>query len=251
MMLVGMLSTVPGCASHPSQMIDLTYAFDEHTIYWPKNKSFSREDTARGLTAQGYWYASGTFAASEHGGTHLDAPIHFASSGISTDAIPVDHLIAPAIVIDVQSACEHNPDYALTEQAIEQWEARHGRIEPHSLVLVRTGWGHKWPEKTAYLGSPTPHDPLSLHFPGFSPEAVDFLVQQRHIRGVGIDTASIDPGQSRDFLAHQILSKANRYALENVASLDKLPPRGATVYALPVKIKGGTGAPVRIIALIP
>ena len=241
----------PGHAAPPPQMIDLTYAFDEHTVYWPNNKNFSRHDTARGLTSRGYWYASGTFSASEHGGTHLDAPSHFSASGRSIDDIPVEQLMGSAIVIDVQPACAHNPDYTLTVNDLKQWETRHGSIEPQSLIFLRTGWGRKWPDRSKYLGSPTPDDPLSLHFPGFSPEATDFLVHQRHVRGVGIDTASIDPGQSRDFPAHQILSKANRYALENVASLDKLPPRGAMVYALPVKIKGGTGAPVRIIALIP
>ncbi len=249
--MLAMLFPLTGHATPPPQILDLTYAFDELTVYWPNNKNFSRDDTARGLTSQGYWYASGTFSASEHGGTHLDAPSHFASSGISIDEIPVEHLMGSAIVIDAQSACAHNPDYALTVNDIKQWEAQHGSIEPQSLIFFRTGWGKKWPDRTEYLGSPTPGDSLSLHFPGFSPEAMDFLIRQRHIRGVGIDTASIDPGQSRNFLAHQILSKANRYALENVASLEKLPPRGAMVYALPIKIKGGTGAPVRIIALIP
>ena len=246
-----LLFPLTGQAIPPPQVIDLTHVFDEHTVYWPNNKNFSRDDTAKGLTARGHWYASGTFAASEHGGTHLDAPNHFAASGRSIDEIPVEQLLGAAIVIDVQSACTRNPDYMLTVNDIKQWETRHGSIEPHSLILLRTGWGGKWPDTSEYLGSPTPDDPLSLHFPGFSPKAMEFLVHQRHVRGVGIDTASIDPGQSRDFPAHRILSEANRYALENVASLEKLPPRGAMVYALPMKIKGGTGAPVRIIALIP
>lgn len=247
---LAILCPLTGHATPPPQVIDLTHVFDEHTVYWPNNKHFSRDDTAKGLTARGYWYASGTFSASEHGGTHLDAPNHFAASGRSVDEIPVEHLRGSAIVIDAQSACAHNPDYALTVNDIKQWEVQHGSIEPQSWIFLRTGWGKKWPEKTEYLGSSTPGDPSSLHFPGFSPEAMNFLVHQRHVWGVGIDTASIDPGQTRDFLAHRILSEANRYALENVASLEKLPPRGATVYALPMKIKGGTGAPVRIIALI-
>ena len=248
---LAILFPLTGHATSPPQVIDLTHAFDEHTVYWPNNRHFSREDTARGLTARGYWYASGTFSASEHGGTHLDAPNHFAASGRSVDDIPVEHLMGSAIVIDAQSACEHNPDYTLTVNDIKQWETQHGPIEPQSWIFLRTGWGKKWPERTEYLGSPTPDDPLSLHFPGFSPEAMTLLVHQRHVWGVGIDTASIDPGQAQDFLAHRILGEANRYALENVASLEKLPPRGAMVYALPMKIRGGTGAPVRIIALIP
>lgn len=249
--LLAVLPPLTGHATSPPHVLDLTHAFDEQTVYWPNNKHFSRDDTAKGLTARGYWYASGTFSASEHGGTHLDAPNHFAASGRSIDEIPVEHLMGSAIVIDIQPACERNPDYTLTVTDIKQWEARHRSIEPQSWIFLRTGWGRKWPDKTEYLGSPTPDDPLSLHFPGFSAEAMHFLVHQRHVRGVGIDTASIDPGQSRDFPAHRILGEANRYALENVASLEKLSPRGAMVYALPMKIKGGTGAPVRIIALIP
>ncbi len=248
---LAILCPLTGHATPPPQIIDLTHAFDEHTVYWPKNKNFSRDDTARGLTSRGYWYASGAFSASEHGGTHLDAPNHFAASGRSIDEIPVEHLMGSAMVIDAQSACAHNSDYMLTVNDIKQWEAQHGPIEPQSWIFLRTGWGKKWPDRTEYLGSPTPDDPLSLHFPGFSPEAINFLVHQRYVWGVGIDTASIDPGQARDFFAHRILSEANRYALENVASLEKLPPRGAMVYALPMKIKEGTGAPVRIIAVIP
>lgn len=239
------------CTGSPPQIIDLTYSFDDQTVYWPKNKHFHRQDTARGTNAKGFWYASGTFSASEHGGTHLDAPVHFASSGMSVDELAVESLVGPAIILDIREACQRNHDYELQVQDILNWETQHGLIEPHDLVLVWTGWGSHWPKQTQYLGSSTPNDPMTLHFPGFSAEAMTFLVYDRNIRGVGIDTASIDPGQSRDFQAHQILSKANRYALENVAHLDKVPARGATVYALPIKIKDGTGGPARIIALIP
>ncbi len=240
-----------GCAASPSRIIDLTHPFDEHTVYWPKNQRFHRQDTARGMTDKGYWYASGTFSASEHGGTHLDAPVHFAASGMSIDEIPVEHLLGPAVVLDIRESSRQNPDYELTVQNIRDWEKRYGLIEPDDLVLLRTGWGAYWPDRRRYLGSPTPDDPLTLHFPGFSARAMAFLVQDRKIRGVGIDTASIDPGQSKDFQAHRILSAANKYAIENVAQLDRLPPRGATVYAMPIKIKHGTGGPVRIIALVP
>jgi len=245
------LMVVTGCTTAEPRLVDLTYSFNEHTVYWPKNDHFHRQDTARGMTRNGYWYASGTFSASEHGGTHLDAPIHFASSGMSLEDIPVESLLGPAVVLDIQEASQQNPDYQLTIQDILNWEKEHGRIKPNDLVLLRTGWGAFWPDPEQYLGSITPDDPLTLHFPGFSAEAMTLLVQDRQIRGVGIDTASIDPGQSKDFRAHQILSLANRYALENVAHLDQVPPRGAIIYALPIKIKDGTGGPVRIIALIP
>ncbi len=249
--LVLNLALLTSCTTGQPRIVDLTYSFDDQTIYWPKNLHFHRQDTARGLNEQGFWYASGTFSASEHGGTHLDAPIHFASSGISIDEIPVERLLGPAIVIDIRTASQQNPDYELTVQDITSWENQNGLIEKNDLVLVQTGWGKYWPDPQKYLGSTTPTDPLTLHFPGFSADAMSYLVHNRQVRGVGIDTASIDPGQSRNFLAHQILSTANSYAIENVAYVDQVPRRGATVFALPMKIKGGTGGPVRMIAVIP
>src|SRR5207302_83407 len=115
----------------------------------------------------------------------------------------------------------------------------------------KTDWGRYWPDKVRYLGSDTPGDAKTLHFPGFSKEAAEFLVKERAIDGVGIDTPSIDHGPSGDFIVHRVLNGADLYGLENVANLDKLPPKGAILIALPMKIKGGTGGPVRIIALLP
>ncbi len=239
------------CApARPPLLLDLTHSFGEETIYWPTNKPFHWEKTDWGTTAAGYWYASANFSASEHGGTHMDAPIHFGRGRSTLDQIPVERLIGPAVVIDVRPQCQTNPDYELTVDDLQGWESRHGRIEDGALVLMLTGWGQRWPDRTSYLGSAA-DDPHGLRFPGFSRAAAEFLVAKRAVRGVGIDTASIDPGRSRDFPAHQILNGADVYALENVASLDRLPPRGATVFALPIKIKGGTGGPVRIVAVIP
>ncbi|MGH7205379.1 MAG: cyclase family protein [Nitrospiraceae bacterium] len=239
------------CApARPPLLVDLTHSFGEETIYWPNNKPFHWEKTDWGTTAAGYWYASANFTASEHGGTHIDAPIHFGRGRSTLDQIPVERLIGPAVVIDVRPQCKANPDYELTVDDLLTWESRHGRIEDGALVLMLTGWGQRWPDKVSYLGSAA-NDPHGLRFPGFSRATAEFLVAKRAVRGVGIDTASIDPGRSRDFPAHQVLNGADVYALENVSSLDRLPPRGATVFALPIKIKGGTGGPVRIIAVIP
>ena len=243
-----------GCVSlspSPETLVDLTYPFDEHTIYWPNNAPFHWEQSSWGHTHQGYWYASGVFSASEHGGTHLDAPIHFAESGWSIDQIPVSHLTAKAIVIDIRTQASSNPDYMLQVDDIAEWEEQHGPIPQNSMVFLLTGWGQYWPDPTRYLGSPTPKDSRTLHFPGFSGESISFLVNQRDIYGIGIDTASIDHGQSRTFPAHQILGKANRFAIENLAHLERLPPHGALVTALPMKIKGGTGGPARVIAWVP
>jgi kynurenine formamidase len=167
------------------------------------------------------------------------------------DEIPVDQLTGEAIVLDIRSQVGSNPDYTLQVEDIARWESSYGPIPPEALILLYTGFGEFWPDASRYLGSPTPEDPTTLHFPGFSADATTFLLHKRKILGIGIDTASIDPGQSRDFPVHQILSQANRYALENVAHLGLLPPRGARMTALPMKIRGGTGAPVRIIAIVP
>jgi kynurenine formamidase len=234
-----------------TKLIDLTYALDEQTVFWPTNRPFIWEKAAWGRTANGYWYASGDFSMSEHGGTHIDAPIHFAEGRLAVDEIPVQKLIAPAIVIDVRSAVEGNADYRLSMDDLEAWEARHGPIDQGAVVLMLTGWGTRWPDRMRYLGSSTPSDPKTLHFPGFSKEAAEFLVKKRQVDGVGIDTPSIDYGSSRDFIVHQIINGANRYGLENVANLDKVPPKGAILVALPIKIRGGTGGPVRIIAILP
>jgi kynurenine formamidase len=233
------------------KLVDLTYPFDERTIFWPNNEPFRWEKTAWGMTAGGYWYASGNFCMSEHGGTHIDAPIHFAKNQHALDEIPLYRLVGPAVVVDVRQAVAKDRDYRLTVDDLKSWESRYGRIPTGAIVVMHSGWGRYWPDKVQYLGSTTPNDPESLHFPAFSSEAAEFLVTERKIDGVGIDTASIDHGPSKNFPVHQILNKANVYALENVANLDRLPATAATIIALPMKIKGGTGGPVRIIALLP
>jgi kynurenine formamidase len=234
-----------------NKLVDLTYSLDEQTVFWPTNKPFTWEKAAWGRTSNGYWYASGDFSMSEHGGTHIDAPIHFAEGRLAVDEIPLQKLIAPAIVIDVRTLVEENHDYRLAPRDIEMWEARNGIIPQGAVVLMLTGWGRGWPDKFRYLGSPTPSDAKTLHFPGFSKEAAEFLVKERRVDGIGLDAPSIDYGPSQDFIVHQIINGANLYGLENIANLDKLPPKGAILVALPIKIKGGTGAPVRIIGILP
>jgi kynurenine formamidase len=246
------LSLAAGCSgTAPPRVVDLTHAFDEQTIYWPNNRPFRWEKTDWGITAGGYWYSAAMFSAAEHGGTHVDAPIHFGQGRWTLDQIPVERLTGPAIVLDVREACGANPDYELGPDDLRAWETAHGRIPEGAIVLMWTGWSARWPDAKRYLGTDTPADARTFHFPGFSRTAAEFLVTQRTVRGVGIDTASIDPGRSQDFPAHRVFNGANVYALENVAGLEQMPGRGATLVALPIKIKGGTGGPVRIIALVP
>lgn len=234
-----------------ARAIDLTYPFDESTIYWPTDQSFHWQKTKWGDQADGHWYASATYAASEHGGTHLDSPIHFARGQATTDEIPVSRLIGPAVVVDVTRPCREDRDYRLTVADLAAWEAAHGRIPDGAIVLARTGWGRFWPDKMRYLGTETPGDTANLHFPGISREAAEWLVAHRKVSGVGLDAPSLDHGPSRDFATHRVLNGAGIFGLENVASLDKVPESGATLIALPMKIKGGSGGPTRVIAILP
>lgn len=232
------------------KLVDLTHDFDSSTIYWPNAQSFEWKKEAWGMAAGGYWYTAAHYAASEHGGTHLDSPIHFGEGKATVDQLPVAQLVGPAVVIDISAACANDADYRLRVEDIAAWEKQHGTIPAGTIVLVRTGWGKFWPEKKKYLGDDTPGRTTELHFPGIAREAAELLVA-RGVDGVGIDTASMDYGPSRDFPTHRVLAAANIYGLENVANLEKLPATGATLIALPMKIKGGTGAPARIIAVLP
>lgn len=233
------------------KLVDLTHAFDDRTIYWPTAKPFSWEKESWGPDAEGKWYAAGRYSASEHGGTHLDAPIHFAERRQSADQIPIGRLIGPAVVIDIYQAAAKDRDYLLSVADILAWEAAHGRIPANAIVLVRTGWDRFWGDRKAYLGTDAPSDAANLHFPGISKEAAELLARDRDVDAVGIDTPSLDHGPSRDFAAHRTLAAANIYGLENVANLGRLPPTGATVIALPMKIRGGSGGPARIVAILP
>ncbi|MBI1723831.1 MAG: cyclase family protein [Gemmatimonadetes bacterium] len=235
------------------QWIDLTHPFSSQTIYWPTAKPFSLEVVANGVTPDGYFYAANNISAAEHGGTHLDAPIHFAQGHRAVDAIPVRQLIGPAAVVDVRDSAGWNPDYLVTVRDFERWESGYGRIEDGAIVLIRTGWAQHWSERRRYLGTPKTGSAAvaELHFPGLDPEAARWLVRERRISAIGLDTPSIDRGQSRDYLSHRILFEADIPAFENVASLDALPHIGGYVIALPMKIGGGSGGPLRIVAAIP
>jgi kynurenine formamidase len=235
-----------------ARLIDLTYSYDENTIYWPTAEGFKWTKDQWGSTPGGYFYASASYGASEHGGTHIDSPLHFAEGHEGTDEIPVTRLIAPAVVIDIVAACDKNPDYLFSADDITRWERVHGRIPEGAIVLVLTGWGKYWPERKRYLGTDERGAGAvpKLHFPGISAEAARLLVA-RKVFAAGIDTASVDYGQSKDFQTHRILYAENIYGLENVANLDQLPATGTLLIALPMKIKGGTGGPVRIVAVVP
>lgn len=234
------------------QLVDLTHPFNARTLYWPTSPStFKLEQLAFGPTDAGYFYAANAFSAPEHGGTHIDAPIHFAEGRRTVDRIPLDQLVRPAIVIDVTRQAAADSDYRLTREDVLEFEEQNGRIELGSIVLLRTGWSRYWPDARSYLGDDTPGDASKLHFPSYGEEAARLLVEERKVAMLGADVASIDYGQSEDFIVHQLASAAEVPGLENLMNLEQLPPRGAVVVALPIKIEGGSGGPARVIALVP
>ena len=232
-------------------LLDLTHPFDAHTIYWPTARPFTLSPVAHGVTPQGYWYAANDFCAAEHGGTHLDAPVHFAEGRWTADEIPLDRLVGPAVVIDLTTKAARDPDALLTLTDLHTAEAIAGEIPGGAIVLVRTGWDRYWEDRGRYLGTTIPGDTTHLHFPGVGKEAALWLTTARRIRAVGIDTASIDRGRSRLFEAHRAFGNANVPIFENLAGLAALPPRGAVFVGLPMKIGGGTGGPLRAVALVP
>ena len=235
-------------------LVDLSHSFNAQTVYWPTStKTFEHVQQAFGPTPGGYFYSSYELSTPEHGGTHLDAPVHFAEGKSTTDRVTLDRLTGPAVVVDVRERADSSADYLVGVADLEGWESRHGRMPDGAIVLLRTGWSSRWPDRARYLGTTKSGAEAvpELHFPGLDSAAAEWLVHERRIDALGIDTPSIDRGQSRDFIAHRILMAADMPAFENVASLDSLPELGAYVVALPMKIRGGTGGPLRIAALAP
>ena len=235
------------------QIVDLTHDYSSETIYWPTEDGFKLDVGFEGITEKGYYYSAKKFSAPEHGGTHMDAPIHFAKDGKTIDEISLDQLIRPAVIIDVSKEALKNRDYQITIRDFTNWESSYGKIPDKTIVLLHTGYGRYWPDRLKYLGTDkTGKEALSdLHFPGLHPDAANWLVRNRKINAIGLDTQSIDYGKSQFFETHRILCNKNIPFFENVTNLDKLPTIGTLVIALPMKIKGGSGAPLRLVAITP
>lgn len=234
-----------------ARAVDLSHGFGARTLYWPtESAGFQRSDTFAGRTPAGFYYSAGKFAAPEHGGTHLDAPRHFAEGRQAADEVPLERLIGPAWVLDAEEACAREADHLVGRADYDAAVRRAGPPPERAIVLVRTGWGRRWPDRKAYLGDDRPGKTDALSFPGLDPALGRDLVALG-VRAIGIDTASIDRGRSTTFDAHQVLAAANVPVFENVARLDELPVRGAWIVAAPMKIEGGTGGPLRIYAFVP
>jgi kynurenine formamidase len=232
--------------------VDLTHTYDDKALYWPGSPSaFELKRLHHGPTPGGYFYSANSVCTPEHGGTHLDAPIHFAEGRPSADQVPLASLIAPAVVIDVAAKAAADRDYRLSLEDVRAWEGRHGRIPEGAMVLLRTGWSRRWPDRVAYFGDASTTDASRLHFPSYGVEAARLLAETRRVGALGVDTASIDHGPSTDFMVHRVVNGAGVPGFENLAHLEQVPETGAWVVALPMKIGGGSGGPLRAVALLP
>jgi kynurenine formamidase len=252
MVLVGVPAAQQRFDPAAYRLIDLTHAYGSKTLYWPTAPSkFVLEPLSVGPTPGGWFYSSYRLSTPEHGGTHLDAPMHFGEGKHSTEQVPLEQLIAPAVVIDVTAKAKADRDYRLTPADVAAFEQQYGRIAPGTIVLLRTGWSRYWPDAKAYLGDDTPGDASKLSFPSYGAEAARLLVEDRRAGVLGVDTASIDYGRSTDFIVHRIAAAQNAAGLENLTNLDQLPPTGAVIIALPMKIEGGSGGPLRAVAMVP
>jgi kynurenine formamidase len=250
---VGTDTRAPAALHLPKgKLVDLSHPFNERTIYWPTAATFKLEQVAEGETEQGYYYAANNFSAAEHGGTHLDAPVHFARGGDTADEIPLRRLMGRGVVVDVSKRALADRDYLVSVADLTAHERRHGRIGRGAIVLLRTGYERYWPDRERYMGTAELGEQAvpKLHFPGLHPDAARWLVR-RDIRAVGLDTASIDYGQSKLFESHRVLGAAGVPVFENVANLRRLPRENFLVIALPMKIEGGSGGPLRAIAIVP
>ena len=230
--------------------IDLTHDYSDETLYWPTSSTFQMDTVFVGQAEGGYYYEAFAFSTAEHGGTHLDAPIHFFETGKTVDELDIDQLTGHTVVIDVREPVSENRDYQIQPSDITAWEEEYGEIPDDSIVLFNTGFGSEWPDAEAYLGTANRGEQAlpELSFPGIHPDAAQWLVDNRSVKAVGLDTASLDYGQSELYETHQILFEHDIPGFENVANLDQLPTTGAYVIALPMKIKDGSGAPLRIVA---
>ncbi|ARS27296.1 cyclase family protein [Sphingomonas sp. KC8] len=246
-----------GIAGGAIRTVDLTQTLspDTPTLVLPPEfgqcSPFVVEEISRYDDRGVAWYWN-NFTVSEHTGTHFDAPIHWVTGKDlphnAVDTAPPADFVAPAVVIDIADKCAADPDYLLTVADIEAWEAQHGRIPPRHWVLLRTDWSKR------SVDDYTNRREDGAHTPGPSTEAVQFLVDQRDAHGLGVETIGTDAGQAHlltpPYPAHTLFHAAGRYGLQCLENLDLLPATGAVIVAAPLKIKGGSGSPLRVLALV-
>lgn len=233
-----------GIASGKTRVLDLSYAINDKLVAWPGDPKVFEAKVNGTVEKDGYFTRS--FWMLEHYGTHLDAPAHFPPGKVTVEQIAPEKLFGPAVVLDVRAEAEKNADYQLTTSEIEAWEKAHGRIPAGAIVLLRSGWASRWPDAQRYRNTDAKG---VMHFPGFSADAAKILLE-RKISGLGCDTLSIDPGNSKDFPVHHLVLGAEVYQLENLKDLTDVPEAGAFLVVAPIKLEGGSGGAVRVFALV-
>jgi len=234
------------CHASLGKLVDLTHNFDNTTHYWVAAQKFLLTEIFRGRNNKGFWYEANELQTAEHGGTHLDAPCHFAEAAWTVDQIPVEHFLAHAALVDISERSERDPDALVTPADLAAWREANGNFTFPTVVLARTGYARHWTNRTRYFGMAAG----VRHFPGFGAAVAKELAADDAVVGVGIDTASIDTGSVETFPVHVTLSGSNKFGLENLADMSAVPAAGATILALPMKISGGSGAPCRVLVIV-
>ncbi|MEH1847752.1 MAG: cyclase family protein [Nostoc sp.] len=228
-----------------TRVIHLSHVIDIDIPQWSGDPTVEFETVAE-LNNDGYYLRR--FSLGEHSATHINAPNSFHSSAVGIDQYPAQSLVVPAVVIDIRQATAVNPDYALTIADVLAWEEQYGKIFAGYVVILNTGWQEKWLDKSAFLN----HDSQGIaHFPGFGSDATQFLLNERQIAGVGIDTHGVDPGQDNSFAINRLVLEQPRIVLENLTNLDQLPPKGTTLVIAVLRLRGGSGSPVGVLGLVP
>jgi kynurenine formamidase len=224
-------------------VVDLTHVLGTQFPLFPGAAPF-RIQQAVSHDKDGYYGSILTYW--EHSGTHMDAPVHFAPNGLFVDQLRIENLVVPAVVINMTEKVRRDPDAVVTPDDIRAWERRYGRIPDNAAVLMASGWGARAGSVEAFRNTDSSG---VMHFPGFGKEAIDFLLTERRIAGIGVDTLSLDHGPSTTFAVHYTILPTNRWGLENLANLESIPPSGATLFVGAPKIASGSGGPTRVMAV--
>lgn len=224
-------------------VVDLTHVLGTQFPLFPGAAPF-RIEQAVSHDKDGYYGSILTYW--EHSGTHMDAPVHFAPNGLFVDQLRIENLVVPAVVINITEKVRRDPDAVVTPGDIRAWERQYGRIPDNAAVLMASGWGARAGSVEAFRNTDSSG---VMHFPGFGKEAIDFLLTERRIAGIGVDTLSLDHGPSTTFAVHYTLLPTNRWGLENLANLESIPPAGATLFVGAPKIAAGSGGPTRVMAV--
>jgi kynurenine formamidase len=239
---VGALAAAGNGDRRPKRFADLTHLYREGFPVFVTGEEPQRETIAEYATA-GFYAQKWTLG--EHSGTHMDAPGHFVPGGRLSPEITPRELVAPIVVVDISARAATNPDATLDLRDLRRFERRHGRIPRGAIVAMDSGWAKKVNDPAAFKGGPSYPN---YHFPGFSEEAALWLAEERDVTAIGVDTMSLDPGNSTTFPVHVNFLATDRYGIENLAGLDRIPPRGAVAYVGLIPWEEGSGGPCRVIA---